>query len=80
MNKLLKFLNKYWIILSICATVVSSLVTWGFHLKGRIDKDEDTLGDTSEWAANHEDSIQQLHDDMLKLQEDQRLREKGMCK
>jgi hypothetical protein len=67
-NRLLKFLNKYWLILSLCATIVSSLVTWGIHLKGRIDADEDTIKDTTDWVASHEDDIQKLHDKVVRLE------------
>ena len=80
MNKLLKFLSKYWLIISVCITIISSLATWSMHLKSRIDADEDILKDTKEWVASHEDDLQQLHDDVLKLKEDQRLRESGQCK
>ena len=80
MNKLIKWFTKYWLILSVCFTIISSLVTWSMHLKSRIDMDEDILKDTKEWVADHEDDLQQLHDDILKLKEDQRLRENGQCK
>jgi hypothetical protein len=79
-NKLLKFLNKYWIILSICATIITSLLTWGWHLKGRIDADEDKINDMSAWVSAHDDDIQTIHDDLNKLKEDERLREAGLCK
>jgi hypothetical protein len=80
MNKLLKWLTKYWILVSISATIITSLTTWSMHLKSRIDADEDILKDTKEWVASHEDDLQQLHDDVLKLKTLEEAREKGICK
>ena len=80
MNKLLKWMTKYWLIISVCVTIISSLATWSLHLKSRIDKDEDILNDTKQWVSDHDDDLKALHDDVLKLKEDQRLRESGQCK
>jgi len=67
MNKIIKFATKYWTILSICATIIGSLVTWSTHLKNRIDKDEDTLAATNKWVSDHDDAIQSLHDEVIRL-------------
>jgi hypothetical protein len=80
MNKIIKWISKHWKILSVCATLVSSLATWTMHLKSRIDTVVDTVNDTKDWVAAHDEDLQQLHEDVLRLKEDQRLREKGQCK
>jgi len=80
MGKLKKFLDKYWIILSVCSTVVSSGVMWGLHTMSRIDAVVDQVKDTASWVQDNEDEIKTQHDDILKLKEDERLREAGLLK
>lgn len=80
MNKILRFLTKYWIILSLCATILTSLITWSMHLKTRIDSDEDVLNDTKQWVQDHDDNIKALHDDVIRLKTLEEARERGLCK
>jgi hypothetical protein len=80
MSNIIKWATKNWTIISIVFTIVSSIVTGGWYLKGKIDASADTLNDVKEWVSSHDDDIQALHDDVLKLKEDQRLRESGQCK
>jgi hypothetical protein len=80
MNIVMKFLTKYWMFLSIGFTLLSSLVTGGWWLYGKIDKLNDTVNATNQWVQSHDDSINELHDDVTKLKEDERLRESGLCK
>jgi hypothetical protein len=37
MTKLIKFINKYWLVLTACGTILTSGITIIVHLKGRID-------------------------------------------
>jgi hypothetical protein len=80
MEKIIDLLNRYWVVVSIVSTILSGIATGGWYLKNRIEKAEATLTSTNEWVQTHDDSINQLHDDVLKLKEDERLREIGRCK
>lgn len=77
---MLEFLNKYWVIISIIGTILSTVLTGGWYLKGRIDSITDTVANTNSWVQDHDDSIQQIHDDVLKLKTLEEAREKGICK
>jgi hypothetical protein len=74
MNKLVKFLTKYWIVLSVTATILTSLITGIIHLKGRIDnlinridalekfvkEDDDLLNDHDSRLDSHEKQLNEL--------------------
>ena len=77
---MLKLIQKYWFHISLAFTIISSLATGGWYLKGKIDQLTDTVADTNKWVQDHDDDIQALHDDTLKLKEDERLREAGLLK
>jgi len=77
---MLKLIQKYWFQISLAFTIISSLATGGWYLKGKIDALTDTVADTNKWVQDHDDDIQTLHDDTLKLKEDERLREAGLLK
>lgn len=79
MNKLLKWATKYWLILSVCFTIISSLVTWSMHLKSRIDTDEDILNDTKELVSDHDDNIKTLNDKVIRLEALEEARDR-ICK
>lgn len=79
MKKLIKWITKYWVILSVCATVISSLATWSMHLKNKIDGTIDTVNDTKDWVASHDDAINQLHDDVIRLKALEEARDR-ICK
>jgi hypothetical protein len=68
MSNIIKWISKHWKILSVCATLVSSLATWTMHLKSRIDTVVDTVNDTKDWVASHDDDIQALHDKVIRLE------------
>lgn len=80
MKKLLNFLNKYWLVLTACGTILSSGVVEGLKLAGRIDKDVDTITQLTQLVQEHDDDIQTLKDEVAKLKEDERLKELGICK
>lgn len=75
---MLKLIQKYWFYISLIFTLLSSLATGGWYLKGKIDAQADTITDLNKWIQDHDDAIQTLHDDTLKLKEDERLRETGL--
>jgi hypothetical protein len=80
MNKIIKLITKYWAIISVVLTILSSIVTGGWYLKGKIDASADTLNDLKEWVATHDDDIQALHDKVIRLEALEEAREKGICK
>lgn len=80
MNRLLKFLTKYWIILSVASTIIGSLLTGGLHLKSRIDDNLDTIKDMKVLVNNQVAEIKVLHDKVLRLETFEEAREKGICK
>jgi len=80
MNKIIKLITKYWAIISVVLTILSSIVTGGWYLKGKIDASADTLNDLKEWVASHDDDIQALHDKVIRLEALEEAREKGICK
>lgn len=80
MDKIVKWLTKYWAIISIVLTIISSVITGGWYLYGKIDKLNDTVNATNQWVSDHDDDLKVQHDDLLKLKEDERLREAGLLK
>ena len=68
MNKIIKWVTNYWAIISVVLTILSSIVTGGWYLKGKIDASADTLNDVKEWVSSHDDDIQALHDKVLRLE------------
>lgn len=87
MNKLLKFLTKYWIVLSVAFTILTSLVTAGWHLKGKIDQVISDLSSLKQ-IVHEDDTILEEHDSRLDTHEKQlneletlkELWEKGLLK
>ena len=55
MNELLKWITKYWIVLSVVFTIMSSRLLEDV-IKSRTDKDEDVLGDQS-MRSDHDDDL-----------------------
>jgi hypothetical protein len=68
MNKIIKWVTNYWAIISVVLTILSSIVTGGWYLKGKIDASADTLNDLKEWVSSHDDDIQALHDKVIRLE------------
>jgi hypothetical protein len=80
MKELLDRLEKHWFVISAVFTVLSSVVTGGWWLYGKIDKLNDTVNDTQQWVQDHQDTINQHDHDLIILKEDERLREAGLLK
>ncbi|MGH7974810.1 MAG: hypothetical protein ACREBR_04745 [bacterium] len=72
---LFKLIRKYWAVISIVCTLLSSVITGGWYLKGKIDAQNDLINDLNQWVQGHDDDLQAQHDDLTKLKEDERLRE-----
>jgi hypothetical protein len=68
MNKIIKWVTNYWAIISVVLTILSSIVTGGWYLKGKIDASADTLNDLKEWVSSHDDDIKALHDKVIRLE------------
>lgn len=68
MSNIIKWATKNWTIISIVFTIISSIVTGGWYLKGKIDASADTLNDLKEWVSSHDDDIQALHDKVIRLE------------
>ena len=80
MEKIIKYLKKNWGVISIVGTLLSSFCTGAWYVVERIAKAENTITNLSTWVSGHDDDIQNLHDDVLKLKEDERIREAGLLK
>jgi len=80
MNKLIKKIQEYWIVISIGFTILSTIATIGWGLYGKFDKLNDTVNATNQWVSDHDYDIQQLKADNIRLKEDERLREAGLLK
>ncbi len=80
MEKILKLLSKYWFIISLCGTLASTAITEAWYFVDRMEKSEAAMTDLQSWVSDHDDAIQVQHDDLLKLKEDERLREAGLLK
>jgi len=80
MESIIKFLKKNWTLLSILFTIISSLVTGIIYAVQRVSKAETTIATLNDWVSAHDDAIQAQHDDILKLKEDERLREAGLLR
>jgi len=79
MNKIIKWITKYWATISVVLTILSSVVTGGWYLKGKIDASADTLNDVKEWVSTHDDDIQALHDKVIRLEALEEARDR-VCK
>jgi hypothetical protein len=80
METIIKFAKKNWGVISIVGTILSSLATGAWYVVERIAKTEATISTLNDWVQDHDDAIQAQHDDILKLKEDERLREAGLLK
>ncbi len=77
---MLKWIQKNWFYISLAFTLISSLVTGIWMIDQKIDGLVTKVNETNSWVEGHDDDIQNLHDDVLKLKEDERLREAGLLK
>jgi cell division protein FtsL len=80
MEKLIKLLTKYWTIISIVFTILSTLATGVFYVVHRIATAETTITNLNTWISDHEDTLTDHDKRISKLEEDERLREAGLCK
>jgi hypothetical protein len=80
MGNLLKKLEKHWFYISLAGTIISSIITGGWYLKGKIDALTDTVNDTNQWVQDHDDMLQAHDKDITILKEDERLRQAGLLK
>lgn len=80
MGELIALIQKYWMIISISFTILSSVLTGGWYLKGKIDTLTTTVDATNDWVSDHEDDLQRHEHDITVLKEDERLREAGLLK
>lgn len=76
---ILKWFQKNWFYISLAFTLLSSLATGLWMFKGQIDDLKSKVTATDSWVSDHDD-IQALHDKVLILSEDERLREAGLLK
>lgn len=70
-----KFL-KYWEIIAFLITLTGSIIVGAAKFANRLDKDEDSIKDSQEWVADHDQAIVDLNNRIIKLEEDQRLQER----
>jgi len=77
---MLKWINKYWFLISIIFTILSSCATGVWMAYNKFDALNDKVNDTNQWVQDHDDELKALHDDNIKLKEDERLREAGLLK
>jgi hypothetical protein len=77
MERIVTAIRKYWFIISLISTAVSSAATGAWYLIGRMEKGEATVASLQSWVQDHDDAIASQHDDILVLKEDERLREAG---
>jgi hypothetical protein len=80
MDALIEKIQKYWMVISIILTILSSIVTGGWWLYGKIDSLNDKVNETASWVQDHDDDLKANHDSILILKEDERLREAGLLK
>ena len=80
MKHLLDKIKTYWAVISIILTIISSFVTAGWWLYGKIDTLNDKVNETASWVQDHDDDLKAQHDDITRLKEDERLREAGLLK
>lgn len=80
LNKIMKDIQKYWLLISIGFTILSTIGTIAWNMYGKFDKLNDTVNATNQWVSDHDDDIQQLKADNIRLKEDERLREAGLLK
>lgn len=75
MDQIIEFCKKYWAIISIIFTIISSFVTGLWWVYNKADKVNDTVTATNQWVQDHDDELKTQHDDLVRLKEDERLRE-----
>jgi hypothetical protein len=80
MEKYLKLLGKYWFIISLVGTVVSTLVTEAYYFIGRMERAEATVATLQAWVSDHDDTLTDHGTQLSILKEDERLREAGLLK
>ncbi len=72
---MLAWIKKYWFYISIAFTILSSLATGAWWIHSQIDAVVDKVNDTNDWVESHDNDLKALHDDVVRLKEDERLRE-----
>ena len=77
---MLKWIMKWWKHISIIFTIVSSAASGVWWANGKFTDLVTKVNATNAWVQDHDDSISDLHDDVIKLKEDERLREAGLLK
>lgn len=80
MEKYLKLLGKYWFIISLVGTVISTLATETYYFVGRMERAEVTVATLQSWVSDHDDTLTEHGIRLTKLEEDERLRELGLVK
>jgi hypothetical protein len=80
MQALFDLIGKYWKVLSLCFTLLSSLVTGAYYFVERIKKAEATVASLNAWVSDHDDTLTDHDKRISKLEEDERLREAGLLK
>jgi hypothetical protein len=80
MQALIDLISKYWKIISLCFTLLSSLGTGAWYFIQRIEKAEVTVANLSAWVNDHEDTLTDHDKRISKLEEDERLREAKLLK
>lgn len=80
MQALIDLISKYWKIISLCLTVLSSLSTGAWYFVQRIEKAEATVASLNAWVTDHDDTLTDHDKRISKLEEDERLREAGLLK
>jgi hypothetical protein len=79
MEKILKFLNKYWLVLTACGTILSTGTVEILKLAGKIDKDIATITALNQWVSDHDDSISELQTKVTRLEALEEARDR-VCK
>lgn len=80
MEALIDLVSKYWKVLSLCFTLLSSLGTGAYYFVKRIEKAETTVASLRDWVSDHDDTLTDHDKRLSKLEEDERLREAGLLK
>lgn len=80
MQALIDLISKYWKILSLVFTLLSSLGTGAWYFIQRIQKAEATVASLNSWVSDHDDTLTDHDKRISKLEEDERLREAGLLK
>lgn len=72
---MLKLIQKHWFYISLAFTILSSIGSGVWWIHSQIDTVIDKVNDTNQWVSDHDDELKAQHDDVVRLKEDERLRE-----